>query len=80
MLAGIALMAGKAESSGASFGIALIIMLIGIPVAFVFWYRPIYFGIKHDKSLSFFLFYLNFGFHLCVMTILAIGEQLLYIF
>ena len=74
MIAGIALLASQAEGSGATFGISLVIMLVGIPVAFAFWYRSIYVGVKHDRSISFFLFYLNYGFHLGVMCILAIGK------
>jgi hypothetical protein len=49
------------------------IMLVGIPVAFTFWYRAIYHGVKHDRSASFFVFYLNYGFHLAVVCLLGIG-------
>ncbi|KAJ3214441.1 Protein kinase alk2 [Dinochytrium kinnereticum] len=79
--AAFALLIVKAESSGGTFGLALIIMLIGIPVSFVFWYQPLYFnflttkpaGVKTDRSISFFLFFFNFSFHLAVSALLAVG-------
>lgn len=69
----IALLATKSELAGANFGISLAFMLIGIPLGFAFWYRSIYVGIKHDRSISFMLFYFNFGIHLAAMIILGIG-------
>ncbi|KAJ3096852.1 Secretory carrier-associated membrane protein 5 [Phlyctochytrium planicorne] len=68
-----ALLIVKAESAGGTFGLALIIMLIGIPVSFVFWYQPLYNGVKSDRSISFFLFFFNFSFHLAVSALLAVG-------
>lgn len=69
----IALLATQSELAGANFGIALAFMLLGIPLSFVFWYRSIYVGVKHDRSISFMLFYFNFGIHLAAMIILGIG-------
>jgi hypothetical protein len=69
----IALLATKSESAGSNFGIALAFMLLGVPLSFVFWYRSIYVGVKHDRSVSFMLFYFNFGVHLAAMIVLAIG-------
>jgi hypothetical protein len=43
-IASIALLSSKAEAAGSTFGVALVIMLIGVPVAFAFWYRSIYEG------------------------------------
>jgi hypothetical protein len=73
MAGAIALLATQSESAGANFGIALAFMLLGVPLSFAFWYRSIYVGVKHDRSVSFMLFYFNFGIHLAAMTILAIG-------
>ena len=33
-------------TGGVDFGISLIYLVVGVPVAFVFWYRPLYNGIK----------------------------------
>ncbi|KAJ3041942.1 Secretory carrier-associated membrane protein 2 [Rhizophlyctis rosea] len=63
----------KGENGGAQFGVSLIVMLVGIPVSFVFWYRPLYMGVKLDRSLSFFFFFFNFACHLAVMAVFAVG-------
>ncbi len=63
----------KVENSGATFGISLLIMLVGIPVSFVFWYRSLYKGVKFDRSMQFFLFFFNFVCHLGAMILLCIG-------
>ena len=39
-------------SSGTSFGIALAFLLVGTPVAFVFWYRPFYRATKYGAPQS----------------------------
>ncbi|RKO83585.1 scamp family-domain-containing protein [Blyttiomyces helicus] len=63
----------KGEQGGSMFGVSLLIMAIGIPVSFVFWYRPIYTGVKHDRSISFFFFFVNYSFHIGVAVLLGIG-------
>ncbi|KAJ3296964.1 hypothetical protein HK104_001009 [Borealophlyctis nickersoniae] len=63
----------KAESAGGTFGVALIVLVIGTPVSFVFWYRPLYTGVKFDRSISFFFFFFNYAAHLAVMALFAIG-------
>ncbi|KAJ3097898.1 hypothetical protein HDU97_004476 [Phlyctochytrium planicorne] len=72
-VAAFSLLVVKAENAGGTFGLALVIFLVGIPVSFVFWYRPLYSGVKNDRSISFFLFYFNYGFHLAVSALLAVG-------
>lgn len=63
----------KGEQGGSTFGLALVILLIGTPVSFVFWYRPLYNGVKNDSSISFMFFWFNYGFHLAVVALLAVG-------
>ncbi len=63
----------RPEGAGTTFGISLLIMLVGIPVSFVFWYRNLYKGVKYDRSVNFFLFFFNFAFHVGAMIVLAIG-------
>ncbi|TPX67052.1 hypothetical protein SpCBS45565_g04006 [Spizellomyces sp. 'palustris'] len=72
-IAAFSLLVTKGEAGGATFGLALIIFLIGTPVSFVFWYRPLYNGVKQDSSISFFFFYFNYGFHLGVAALFAVG-------
>ncbi|KAJ3086162.1 Ubiquitin-conjugating enzyme E2 G2, partial [Quaeritorhiza haematococci] len=71
--ASFSLLVTKAESAGGTFGLSLVIMVVGIPVSFVFWYRQIYTGVKFDRSISFFLFFVNYAFHLGVSALLAVG-------
>ncbi|KAJ3117300.1 Secretory carrier-associated membrane protein 5 [Phlyctochytrium bullatum] len=63
-VAAFALLVVKAESAGGTFGLALVIFLVGIPVSS---------GVKHDRSISFFLFFFNYGFHLAVSALLSVG-------
>ncbi|KAJ1554078.1 hypothetical protein HK405_006085 [Cladochytrium tenue] len=62
--AAFSLLVTKAESGGATFGLALVILLVGTPVSY---------GVKRNRSISFFLFFVNFGFHLAFSALLAIG-------
>jgi hypothetical protein len=73
LIAAIALIAGQAENAGANLGISILMFLIGVPVAFSFWYRSIYDGVKRDRSISFMLFFINYGVHLGVMILMSIG-------
>ncbi|KAI8846779.1 scamp family-domain-containing protein [Chytridium lagenaria] len=70
-VAAFALLVVKAESAGGTFGLALVIFWWGRQ--FVFWYRPLYSGVKNDRSISFFFFFFNYCFHLAVSALLAVG-------
>ncbi|KAJ3151487.1 Secretory carrier-associated membrane protein 5 [Geranomyces variabilis] len=72
-IAAFSLLVTNASSGGVTFGISLLILLVGTPVSFVFWYRPLYNGVKGDSSSSFFFFWFNYGAHLCVAALLAVG-------
>ncbi|KAJ3055049.1 Secretory carrier-associated membrane protein 5 [Rhizophlyctis rosea] len=72
-VAGFSCLVTKAEQGGSQFGVALIVMAVGIPVSFVFWYRPLYQGVKLDRSLSFFFYFFNFACHLAIMALFAVG-------
>ncbi|KAI9206298.1 scamp family-domain-containing protein [Polychytrium aggregatum] len=72
-IASFSILVTKGESGGGTFGLSLIILLVGTPVSFVFWYRPLYTGVKADRSISFFLFFFNYSFHLAFAALLAVG-------
>ncbi|KAJ3352794.1 hypothetical protein GGF32_003571 [Allomyces javanicus] len=63
----------KGANGGSQFGMSFLIMSIGIPVSWSFWYKQLYDGVRDDKSLRFFFFFFNFAFHLGAMAVLAIG-------
>ncbi|KAI8922258.1 scamp family-domain-containing protein [Powellomyces hirtus] len=72
-IAAFSLLVTGAASGGVTFGISLVILLVGTPVSFVFWYRPLYNGVRAESSASFFFFWFNYGAHLCVAVLLAVG-------
>ncbi|TPX37646.1 hypothetical protein SmJEL517_g00779 [Synchytrium microbalum] len=72
-IAAFSLLVTKADGASQTFGLSLMIMLIGIPVSFNFWYMALYNGVKRDRSINFFLFFVNFGFHLAAAILLSIG-------
>ncbi|KAI8811630.1 scamp family-domain-containing protein [Cladochytrium replicatum] len=72
-IAALGLLIIKAEGSGGTFGLSILILLVGAPVSFVFWYRQLYDGVKHDRSISFFMFFLNFAIYLGAKIIFVIG-------
>ncbi|KAJ3163469.1 Secretory carrier-associated membrane protein 5 [Geranomyces michiganensis] len=72
-IACFSLLVTNASSGGTTFGVSLLILLVGTPVSFVFWYRPLYNGVKNDSSAQFFFFWFNYGAHLGVAALLAVG-------
>ncbi|KAJ3025272.1 UNVERIFIED_CONTAM: hypothetical protein HDU68_007317 [Siphonaria sp. JEL0065] len=67
------LLTSKAESAGGNFGAALIIFVAVTPVSFVFWYQPLYNGVKRNRSVQFFLFQFNYFCHIGLNGMLAAG-------
>ncbi|KAI8846778.1 scamp family-domain-containing protein [Chytridium lagenaria] len=74
-IAAFALLTQKAEAAGTTFALALVIMCAGIPVSFVFWYRPLYKAVKHGTPTEYMFFMINYGIHLLMSLVLAIGFQ-----
>ncbi|TPX42044.1 hypothetical protein SeMB42_g05297 [Synchytrium endobioticum] len=72
-IAAFSLIVTKADGAGSTFGLALVIMVVGIPVSFVFWYRNLYNGVKRDRSINFFFYFINLACHLGAAVFLAIG-------
>ncbi|KAJ3006612.1 hypothetical protein HKX48_009554 [Thoreauomyces humboldtii] len=72
-IAAFCLLVTNASSGGVTFGVSLLILLVGTPVSFVFWYRPLYKAVRADSSAGFFFFWFNYGCHLAVAVLLAVG-------
>ncbi|KAI8612758.1 scamp family-domain-containing protein [Chytriomyces sp. MP71] len=72
-ITGFLLITQKAESAGGNFGSALIMLLAITPVSFVFWYQPVYNGVKNKRSIQFFLFQVNYCFHIGLCGLLSAG-------
>eukprot|EP00842_Homolaphlyctis_polyrhiza_P006680 jgi/Hompol1/7012/HPOL_002825-RA len=72
-IAAFSLLVTKADSAGGTFGISLVMLVLGVPVSFMLWYRSLYEGVKHDRSMSFMLFFFNYSAHLAIMALMAIG-------
>ncbi|KAI9190284.1 hypothetical protein H9P43_001717 [Blastocladiella emersonii ATCC 22665] len=63
----------KHSAGGSMFVMSFLIMVIGVPTSWSFWYKQLYDGARDDKSIRFFLFFLNFAFHLGATVILGVG-------
>ncbi|KAL2917464.1 hypothetical protein HK105_203130 [Polyrhizophydium stewartii] len=72
-IAAFALLIKKADGAGATFGMSLLLLVLGVPFSFVFWYRALYDGVKRDSSIKFMFFFFNYAVHLAAMGIFAIG-------
>ncbi|KAJ3097897.1 Secretory carrier-associated membrane protein 5 [Phlyctochytrium planicorne] len=72
-LAAFALVTQKAEAGGTTFALSIVILVAGIPVGFVFWYRPLYKAVKTSNQMEYNFFLANYGIHLFISLILAIG-------
>lgn len=60
-------------NQGVSFGISIAILLLGLLLPFVFWYRPLYKAVKNDSGLNYFFFFFSYTWHILLAVIYAIG-------
>ncbi|KAI9223942.1 scamp family-domain-containing protein [Blastocladiella britannica] len=67
------LLVTKNAAGGGMFGMSLLIAAVAVPVSWSFWYRQLYNGTRDDKSIRFFLFFINFAFHLGASGALLVG-------
>ncbi|KAI8927040.1 scamp family-domain-containing protein [Entophlyctis helioformis] len=67
------LLVTKADAAGGTFGVSIAMLVIGTPVSFSFWYKPLYDGVKLNRGLNFVFFFINYFIHLGVMGIMAVG-------
>ncbi|ORY50096.1 scamp-domain-containing protein, partial [Rhizoclosmatium globosum] len=72
-ITGFILLVNKAESAGGNFGAALIMLVAITPVSFVFWYQPLYNGVKRNRSVQFFLFQFNYIAHIGLAGLMSAG-------
>lgn len=63
----------SAGTSGVDFGLSLLYLVIGPFVSFVFWYRPFYYAVRKNRTISYFVFFLNFAFHSGFCLVMCIG-------
>ncbi|KAJ3117301.1 Secretory carrier-associated membrane protein 2 [Phlyctochytrium bullatum] len=68
-----ALATQKADLAGTTFALSIVILGAGVPVSFVFWYRPLYKAVKNNHQTEYMFFYLNFSAHLLICLILSLG-------
>lgn len=76
LIAAIANVTTHTDFSAQTAGIATAIFLIGIPGSFMFWYRSLYKGVKHSRSISLIFFFINFSIHTFVSLFLSFGIPL----
>jgi len=71
----VALLAGVIVDSGmaTSFGISIALLLLGLLIPFIFWYRPLYKAVRNDSGLNFFFFFFCYAWHILLAIIYAIG-------
>ncbi|KAK5666959.1 Secretory carrier-associated membrane protein 5 [Batrachochytrium dendrobatidis] len=62
----------KSPIAGATFGISLAVLLLGLPLSFIFWYRRLYFAVKHNTSVGLVVFFFSFLVQNGVIVFLAI--------
>lgn len=62
-----------AGNTSLSFGLATLMMVIGIPISFAGWYRPLYHGARSGKSSLFLWFFFTFGIHILLCLFWALG-------
>ncbi|KNC52551.1 secretory carrier-associated membrane protein 3 [Thecamonas trahens ATCC 50062] len=62
-----------AGNTAMSFGLACIMMIIGIPISFAGWYRPLYNGARTGKSSLFVWFFFAFSVHILLCCFWALG-------
>lgn len=55
------------------FGVGLAVGIIGPPVAFVFWYRPLYAALRRGRTIPFLFFFFCYTFHLACCIVYCIG-------
>ncbi|KAJ9072808.1 hypothetical protein DSO57_1023216 [Entomophthora muscae] len=61
------------ESTGTTFGTALLYMLLMPFPSFFFWYRPVYNAFMKERAFFYFVFFVFNGFHILYLIYMTIG-------
>uniref|UniRef100_A0A7N0UNA3 Secretory carrier-associated membrane protein n=1 Tax=Kalanchoe fedtschenkoi TaxID=63787 RepID=A0A7N0UNA3_KALFE len=57
--------------------VAVIYFVVGVPGAYVLWYRPLYRAMRTDSSLRFGWFFFFYTFHICWCIFAAVAPPIL---
>lgn len=67
------LIAKSTQTSGTTFGLSILYILIFPPLVYVFCFRTVYKAFRNDSSINFFAYFLSFFIHNCIMVLWCIG-------
>ncbi|ESO00503.1 hypothetical protein HELRODRAFT_83069, partial [Helobdella robusta] len=59
--------------SGSTFGISIFYFVLCIPLSYIFWFRPVYNAFKNDSSIYFFIYFIIFFLHNCILVVWCVG-------
>ncbi|CAN1783404.1 Secretory carrier-associated membrane protein 1, partial [Linum perenne] len=60
------------------FIFAVIYCVVGVPGAYVLWYRPLYRAMRTDSALKFGWFFLTYSFHISFCVLAAIAPPIIF--
>jgi len=66
---------GYGNSSGITFGLSILYLVLFTPCSFVCWYRPLYKAFRSDSSFNFFVFFFIFFFQFITTCLQAIAPD-----
>jgi hypothetical protein len=79
MVGALAILVSPAEggavdsSAGTNFGISVVFFALGIPLSWVFWYRPLYNAADQDKASMYLIFLCMFAANIVFIGVIIIG-------
>lgn len=60
-------------TAGTNFGISVVFLLLGVPLSWVFWYRPLYNASVEDKASGYLIFLCMFAINIIFIGVLIVG-------
>uniref|UniRef100_A0A2N9I816 Secretory carrier-associated membrane protein n=1 Tax=Fagus sylvatica TaxID=28930 RepID=A0A2N9I816_FAGSY len=58
--------------------LAVLYFILGVPGAYLLWYRPLYRALRSDSALNFGWFFLFYSFHLGICILAAISPPIIF--
>ncbi|GMY20687.1 secretory carrier-associated membrane protein-like [Fagus crenata] len=75
----IAVSTATVQGEGAQIWLlAVLFFILGVPGAYLFWYRPLYRALRSDSALNFGWFFLFYFFHLGCCILAAISPPIIF--